>query len=192
MTRCRCPRRCSRRICNWTARWTAVTGPNRSPATGTASNTSSPSTSNSPPRWSPPGGPGRGGSAKGHNVDLNLWAYSSGRLLRPVHPQQLSRQHGLPGDGLMNPLGLSVEVRVELANDDPGMCRLVQVKPDEMQTIQGQHRSLLACGKGQHFLVRQGLVSLAGFLNSQHVVAQRPQLFDDRHWEILVGIEPRH
>jgi hypothetical protein len=38
----------------------------------------------------------------------------------------------------MNALGLGVEVRVELANDDPGVGRLLPVKADEMQTIQGE------------------------------------------------------
>ena len=103
--------------------------------------------------------------------------------MRPVYPQQLSRQRGLPGDGLMNALGLSIEVRVELANDDPGMRRLLPVKADEMQAIQGEHRPVLARGKGKYFGVGQGLVSFAGFLNREHVVAQRPQFFDDRQGE---------
>jgi len=63
-------------------------------------------------------------------------------LLPPVYPQQLAQQRGLRVDGIMDALGLSLEIRVELANNDPGMPRLRSVQADEMQTIQGQHRPL--------------------------------------------------
>jgi hypothetical protein len=35
----------------------------------------------------------------------------------------------------MDALSLSFEIRVELANDDPGVRRLCSVQPDEMQAI---------------------------------------------------------
>jgi hypothetical protein len=68
-------------------------------------------------------------------VGLNLWADRSRRLLPPVYPQQLAHQLGVGGDGFMNALGLSFEIRVEPANDDPGMRRLCSVQSDEMQAI---------------------------------------------------------
>ena len=66
---------------------------------------------------------------------LNLWADHSRCVRPPFYPQQLAHQLGLGGDGLMDALGLSFEIRVELANDNPGMRRLCSVQPDEMQAI---------------------------------------------------------
>jgi hypothetical protein len=55
---------------------------------------------------------------------------------------------------------VGIEVGVELADDDPGMIRLLLVKADEMQAIQGEHRPALTRRKGQHLSVGQGLSAL--------------------------------
>ena len=95
-------------------------------------------------------------------------------------------------DGLVNPRRLPGEIRVHSANDDAGVLRIFPVQANEMAAIQRKHRTgFLGC-KLQHFRVRHGLVGLAGFLNGQHVVAERAEFLNGGKRKVFVGIKPRH
>jgi hypothetical protein len=52
----------------------------------------------------------------------------------------LSGERGLIADGLVNPLRLPGEIRVNGANDDAGVLRIFPVQADEVAAIQRKSR----------------------------------------------------
>ncbi len=92
----------------------------------------------------------------------------------------------------MNPLCLAGEIWIHGANDDARVLRLVAMQSDEVTAIQGQQSAVFSGGKLQHFVIRQGLIGFAGFLNGQQVMTERAEFLDDGKGKVLVGLKPRH
>jgi len=73
------------------------------------------------------------------------------------------------------------------ANDDPGMGGRLQVEPNEVSAVEGQHPSAQRRGVRQNMRVVSALLS--GLLDGQNVVAQSVEFFDRGPFEILVGVQ---
>jgi hypothetical protein len=66
------------------------------------------------------------------------------------------------------------------------------VQAHEMTAIKSQNGPALRGGKGQHQWIRNFLVSLAGLVGSQNVVAETTQSIDHATIETLIGVEKSH
>jgi hypothetical protein len=79
------------------------------------------------------------------------------------------------------------------ANDDSWVSPLgLLVETDEVETVQGDCNAILFGGVGQNLLVGNLLIRASGFLGSENIVSEVPQLQDDPVGEVLVGVEQGH
>ena len=78
----------------------------------------------------------------------------------------------------MNPARLPCKVRVNHADDDARVLRTFPMQTDKVAAIQREQRAVFRGGKFQHFVVRHGLVGLAGFLNGQNAMAERAKFIN--------------
>ena len=63
------------------------------------------------------------------------------RIDRAIHADELGAQLGHVPDGGMNSRGVSLEVRVEGADDNAGVFRILSVQSDEVAPVQGMKPS---------------------------------------------------
>lgn len=71
-------------------------------------------------------------------------------------------------------MGLSAEIGIVGAHDDPGMARSLLMEPDEVFPIDGHQDPVLRPGESKDILVGDGLPSPAGLLDRQHLMTQPP------------------
>jgi hypothetical protein len=92
----------------------------------------------------------------------------------------------------MNTIRLAREVAIKRADHDARMAWPLAVEPNEVFTVQRDHRPLLVVRKLQYCLVRKSLSVLACFAHRQHIMTQRAQRRHHLGWEVLVRVKSRH
>jgi hypothetical protein len=117
---------------------------------------------------------------------------SMGLSLGTIYAQQFASESGLRLEGGMNPRGLTEKVRIEGADNDSQMIRLLSMEADKMLAIERQHGTSAADCECQNLLVLDRLLRISGFEYSQHIVAQSPQFFDDGQGKVFVRVQLRH
>jgi hypothetical protein len=62
------------------------------------------------------------------------------------------------------------------------------VETNEIVAIQREDSAKFLGGEGKNFIVRDLLVGAPGFVRSEDIVTEVPQLLDDAFREVLVGV----
>jgi hypothetical protein len=92
----------------------------------------------------------------------------------------------------MDASGLTGEIRIERADDDPPMVRMLLMETNEVPPVEGHQSAPVLGGEDEDGGIRDGSAGISGFLDRQDVVPQSAELFGDLEREILVRVEPRH
>jgi len=93
---------------------------------------------------------------------------------------------------LANSSRLARKVRVNGANDDAVVLRLLVAQSDEVSSVERQHGSPLGNREAQHYWYAYCFARAATFLHRHHVMPNKAQLLDDGERKVLVGVKRRH
>ena len=111
---------------------------------------------------------------------------------RTVDLEQLAVRVSGGRDGGVNIDRLPAKLAVNRTDDDPRMIGARAVESDEVFSVQGKHGAIVGDGKFQHFFIGRPLFGFARLLDRHDIMAQTPQLLDNREGEVFVGVQLRH
>jgi len=90
--------------------------------------------------------------------------------------------------GCMDASRLPGKVGVEGTDDNPGMARLLSMKPNEVLSVQRQDRPLVGDRQLEQVFIGGSLLGLAGFLDRHHLMSESAEFFHHGKWEVLVSL----
>src|SRR5438309_824032 len=109
--------------------------------------------------------------------------------MRPVNTNQVVRQERAIQESLVNAIGLTWEIGVVRTDYNPSMRMHPCMELDEVPAIACQHSSVLTDGKRQDIGVGYLSAGIPRLANREDVMAELPQLLDDRFGKVLIGVE---
>ena len=88
-----------------------------------------------------------------------------------IDPNEFPGKFCLPNERVINSVSLSSEIGVKCTNDYPRVLRPFVVQPNEVPSIERQHRASVFGCKVKHLVVGKPLIGVSCLLNGDHVSA---------------------